>query len=542
MKTLKKLSIAFILAALIFPEAIWAYTGEVMHSFPSPGKFPTGMTFDGKHLWLSDRKDDVLFAINPTDGTVARSLPSPAYWPTGLAWDGAYLWCADIKGGMDVEEGYEGVIYRLDPADGTILQTLMAPTKYPADLCWDGTYLWCIDNKSNEIIQFSPEDGTTIRSFPAPTSSCQGLDYDGTYLWASSSTRDEIYMILPEDGTVILTTNAPGPVPMGLCFDGKYLWNVDYQNDAVYQLSIRDAERYIRQNERHGKVVFTHQIKNFGPGKVLTADVHLAIPVNRDNQDVLTIEYNIKPTDIVTDRWGQQTAHYHVTDLKPGESHLVEMTTVANTYDVNYFIFPDQVGSLGEIPAQVKDKYLEDNEKFQMNHPVIQDALQTAVGDEQNPYWIARKIFNYIIDHMYYEMSGGWNTAPTVLARGNGSCSEYTFVFISMCRAAGLPARYVGSVVVRGEDASMDDVFHRWAEIYLPNYGWVPVDGSRGDREWPRDQAMAIGHLYQSTLITTQSGGGSETMEWTYNSNRFYTTEPKTLVNFEHFADWEIVE
>jgi transglutaminase-like putative cysteine protease len=215
---------------------------------------------------------------------------------------------------------------------------------------------------------------------------------------------------------------------------------------------------------------------------------------------------------------------------------------LAKTYDLNYFIFPDKVGPLSEVPVDIRSRYLEDNEKFQVDHPVIQNALKKAVRDEKNPYWMARKIFNHIIANMYYEMSGGWNTAPTVLNRGNGSCSEYTFVFISMCRAAGIPARYVGSVVVRGEEASMDDVFHRWAEIYLPRYGWIPVDGSRGDKEWPRDQAMAIGHLTKGLLITTQSGGGSETMEWTYNSNRFYTTEPKTYVNFEHFADWEPVE
>jgi len=28
-------------------------------------------------------------------------------------------------------------------------------------------------------------------------------------------------------------------------------------------------------------------------------------------------------------------------------------------------------------------------------------------------------------------------------------------------------------------------------------------------------------------------------MEWTYNSNEFYTTEPKTHVVVEYFADWE---
>jgi len=208
---------------------------------------------------------------------------------------------------------------------------------------------------------------------------------------------------------------------------------------------------------------------------------------------------------------------------------------------VRYFTYPDMVGALDEIPKTIKDKYLENNEKFQYDHLTIQNALKQAVGDEENPYWIARKIFNYIIENMYYEMSGGWNTAPTVLERGNGSCSEYTFVFISMCRAAGIPARYVGSVVVRGDDASMDDVFHRWAEIYIPNFGWIPVDGSRGDKDWPRDQAHAFGFVAGNLLIPTQSGGGSETMEWTYNSNEFWTTEPKTYINIENFADWSPV-
>jgi transglutaminase-like putative cysteine protease len=139
-------------------------------------------------------------------------------------------------------------------------------------------------------------------------------------------------------------------------------------------------------------------------------------------------------------------------------------------------------------------------------------------------------------------MAGGWNTAPTVLARGSGSCSEYSFVYIAMCRAAGLPARYVGSVVMRGDKTSMDDVFHRWVEVYFPGYGWIPVDPSGGDEELPRDQANSFGALVNRFYITTESGGGSEFLEWTYNSNEFYTTDPKTNVVIEYFADWDIIE
>jgi NADH-quinone oxidoreductase subunit E len=67
---------------------------------------------------------------------------------------------------------------------------------------------------------------------------------------------------------------------------------------------------------------------------------------------------------------------------------------------------------------------------------------------------MVRRIARYIQARMTYELSGGWNVAPTVLERGTGSCSEYTFLMIAMCRAAGVPARYVGSIVVRGDDAS----------------------------------------------------------------------------------------
>ena len=111
---------AFLLFGLVLPYVSSAFTGEVVKSFPSPGKYATGLTWDGQNIWMADRKTDLLYQINPTTGSVARTIPSPGYWPTGLAWDGTNLWCADIKGGRDAEEVYEGMIYKLDPKDGTI--------------------------------------------------------------------------------------------------------------------------------------------------------------------------------------------------------------------------------------------------------------------------------------------------------------------------------------------------------------------------------------------------------------------------------------
>ena len=136
-------------------------------------------------------------------------------------------------------------------------------------------------------------------------------------------------------------------------------------------------------------------------------------------------------------------------------------------------------------------------------------------------------------------MGGFWDTAPTVLRNGHASCSEYSFAYIALCRAAGIPARYVGSVWRKANvDTCLDDVYHRWVEIYLPGYGWIPTDPTHGDRALPRDQAFTIGFTRNVALITTQSGGGSEILEWDYNGSEFYTTDPKTNLNIIHFADW----
>ena len=164
--------------------------------------------------------------------------------------------------------------------------------------------------------------------------------------------------------------------------------------------------------------------------------------------------------------------------------------------------------------------------------------MSEAVGTEKNPYWIARGILRYIHRKMHYERIGGWDVAPKVLDRGSGSCSEYSYVMISMCRAAGLPARYVGSLVVRRDEASYDDVFHRWVEVYLPGIGWVPVDPSRGDKPTELERADAFGKVTAHFLVTTEGGGGSELLGWNYNYNERYACKGRCRVEVEPIAEW----
>ncbi|PWB74448.1 transglutaminase, partial [candidate division GN15 bacterium] len=328
-----------------------------------------------------------------------------------------------------------------------------------------------------------------------------------------------------------------------LALDAKNLWVADYQSDRCYKLVIDDGVQFSQKDKRMENLEYVHQVRNFGPDTVTTLQVYLAVPQSLNSQTLVgNPQFTPAPAQITTDKWGQKIARFEFKNIASGQVTSVTMNVRVGLQRLRYYVFPEKVGKLTDIPADTSKKYLIDDVKFQFTSPVIQEAVKTAVGSETNPYWIARKIFSYVNDKLFYERVGGWNTAPTVLQRGNGSCSEYTFVYIAMCRAAGLPARYVGAVTHRGDDASWDDVFHRWVEVFLPNYGWIPIDPSGGDQPTPQGQAAYIGNIDNRFLITTCSGGGSEYLDWSYNANERWISKGKCKIAVENFGEWTPAE
>lgn len=529
MKHLKFLTALLLITTL----SIYSYPGKVLKSFKIPYNYPTGLVYDGKYLWFADHKVDKLICIDPSDGKIIREINSPGFWPMGLAYDGKYLWNVDEK---------QKKIYKLDPKDGTILNTIDAPSDNPCGLAWDGYTLWTTDYREKKIMKIDLSDGTAVQSFPAPANYPQDLVYDGKYLWCSDRMADEIYMIEPKSGDVIIIIKSPGPYPRGLAFDGKYLWNVDYQNDEIYQLVREDDELFKLENERQAIITYTHQVKIYGQGELKDLNVYIATPENLPQQQILNIEFSPGNYSLIKDRFKQQFAFFNYKNIKSETTLNTIMKVKAKISEITYFIFPDKCGKLTDIPKEIIKTYTTNESKYLIDDEYIKDLVKKVVGTEQNPYWIARKIFDYVRNTLEYKLEGGWNAAPFVLKRGTGSCSEYTFSFIALCRAAGLPARYVGSIVVRGDDASLDDVFHRWPEIYLPNYGWIPIDPQAGDKPLPRDQAINIGHLPNRFLITTQSGGNSEYLGWYYNSFENYVIDPQIQINIETYGDWEPIK
>lgn len=118
------------------------------------------------------------------------------------------------------------------------------------------------------------------------------------------------------------------------------------------------------------------------------------------------------------------------------------------------------------------------------NTAVSEDIINQAksiVQDQANPYLCAKKIYNYVVGNVNYSLMP--HLTLDILKKAEslyvhehkyGDCGAQSIYFVSLCRALGIPARTTGGwQLCPGKESP-----HFWAEFYLPNYGWIPVDTS----------------------------------------------------------------
>ena len=137
-----------------------------------------------------------------------------------------------------------------------------------------------------------------------------------------------------------------------------------------------------------------------------------------------------------------------------------------------------------EYPDAVK-AYLEPSEKVSWENTEFADFFAQIQGDDVMAYaansaWLISGTLSYDSDLAAEIWNGTSNTcsAEEALARGSGTCSEYTNLFLAALRARGIPARMETGVTMT-RDGRMGS-WHAWAEFYLNGYGWIPADAQVG--------------------------------------------------------------
>lgn len=128
-----------------------------------------------------------------------------------------------------------------------------------------------------------------------------------------------------------------------------------------------------------------------------------------------------------------------------------------------------------KISEMLKEKY-----PHVIFSPYLKKLTESIVSDEKNTYQKAKKIYDWITENVRYTYVPDYflfdNISEYVATSLRGDCGMQALLFITMCRIAGLPAKWQSGWYITPYNASP----HDWAQIYIEPYGWIPVDPSKG--------------------------------------------------------------
>lgn len=132
-------------------------------------------------------------------------------------------------------------------------------------------------------------------------------------------------------------------------------------------------------------------------------------------------------------------------------------------------------------PALVRP-YLEATEFVPANDPEMKKIAEQAVTGKTGTLEKARAIYDWVVENTFRDpnVKGCGLAIPgrtLQQCQGGGKCADLSAVFVTLARAAGIPARDVyGLRLSSPKTGDVTSGFHCWAEFYLPGTGWVMAD------------------------------------------------------------------
>jgi hypothetical protein len=171
----------------------------------------------------------------------------------------------------------------------------------------------------------------------------------------------------------------------------------------------------------------------------------------------------------------------HATNLPAERFNLIK--THRYSKDANY---PDEIA-----------KYLEPAKLIECKSPEISKIVDSLTNDIVYTYDFIEAVLKFVSSSIKYDddlakkVSAGEHytqSALETLHSKKGTCSEYTNLFLAIVRNAGIPARFVIGVILLPDG---NQIYHAWAECYIGDVGWMPVEIQNGNT-WIPDWGVKL--------------------------------------------------
>lgn len=272
----------------------------------------------------------------------------------------------------------------------------------------------------------------------------------------------------------------------GVDYDGY--WDVDKSDiPAIMKSAYKD--RYHRAAPRKIHVRYTITVK----ADVVPAGetVRCWLPFPRTDQKRQTDVRLIKTSE---ESYVRSPISYDHSSLYMEKKAVAGKPTVFSeefeytSYGQWFNLKPEDVKPYNTNTALYR-KYTANRRQHIIVTPRIKHLADSLTQGITNPLLQARAFFKFINDNYPWASAREYSTIENipeyVLDNHHGDCGQVTMLFLTLCRAVGIPGHFESGFMMHPGNTNL----HDWCEIYFEGVGWVPVDQSFGIPYFAKDDA-----------------------------------------------------
>jgi len=165
---------------------------------------------------------------------------------------------------------------------------------------------------------------------------------------------------------------------------------------------------------------------------------------------------------------------YKLDNLVSGSNQSVNLSYRVEAYSVSSSIKPL---SIKQEMTALSEAHTKSSSLIPSDSQQIKNAVNSIVSRDQNPYFKAKAIYDWIINNMQISDSASPKSLVDALEHKRGDPYSAALLYTAMARAAGVPCVPVAGVLVNQNKQTLR---HYWAEFWIDGFGWVPVDPVMG--------------------------------------------------------------
>ena len=208
-------------------------------------------------------------------------------------------------------------------------------------------------------------------------------------------------------------------------------------------------------------------------------------------------------------------------------------------YTVHAFykqINPNEVKPYDE-ESEIYQKYTREQPPHIVFTRYLKNLAYEIIGDEENPYLKALKIYDWLTKNLTYTFVAEYCTYESIsefVARNlRGDCGFQALLFITLCRIVGIPSRWQSGWYAN--PTSKGPGPHDWAQFYIEPYGWLFSDLSFG-RRW-REIDPRLHKFYFGNIDNFRTVFNSEIMVQFHPPKKYLRSDP--VDNQRGELEWE---